>query len=72
MDIYNRENIPVPVPVNWKVKDTNTVCPGSSDPFYTVTYNIKWGHYFLDTRYVKFLHKKNFNQKYLYKFSIFW
>ena len=25
-----------------------TVCPRSSDPFYKVSYYIKWGHYFLD------------------------
>ena len=29
----------------------NTLCPRSSDPFYIVTYYIKWGHYFLDTWY---------------------
>ena len=31
--------------------ESHTVCPGSSDPLYIVTYYIKWGHYFLDTRY---------------------
>ena len=30
---------------------TDTICPGSSDPFYLVTYYIKWGHYFLDIQY---------------------
>ena len=25
-----------------------TICPRSSDPFYIVTYYIKWGYYFLD------------------------
>ena len=29
----------------------DTVCPGSSDPLYIVTYYIKWGRYFLDRRY---------------------
>ena len=28
-----------------------TVCPGSNYPIYIVTYYIKWGNYFLDTRY---------------------
>ena len=28
--------------------DTITVCPRSSVPFYTVTYYIEWGHFFLD------------------------
>ena len=27
---------------------STTVCLRSSDPFYTVTSYIKWGHYFLD------------------------
>ena len=25
-----------------------TVCPRNSDPFYVVSYNIRWGNYFLD------------------------
>ena len=28
-----------------------TVCPGSRDPFYTISYLYKMGHYFLDTQY---------------------
>ena len=28
-----------------------TVCPGRSDSFYIVSYNIKKGHYFLGTQY---------------------
>ena len=32
---------------------TDTICPGSSDPFYIVTYCIKWGHYFLDIQYIE-------------------
>ena len=27
------------------------MCPGSSDPFFIVTYYIKWVTYFLDRRY---------------------
>ena len=30
----------------------HTVCPGRSDPFYIVTYYLKWGHYFLDIQYI--------------------
>ena len=41
---------------NMKVETTlpreYTVCPGSSDPFYTVRYLYRMGHYFLDTQYV--------------------
>ena len=29
-----------------------TMCPGSSDPFYKVTYYYKIGHYFLDIQYL--------------------
>ena len=28
--------------VRWKLQQTFTVCPGSSDPFYIVTYYMKW------------------------------
>ena len=39
--------------INWLKTSSvySTVCPGSSDPFYIVTYYIKWGHYFLDIQY---------------------
>ena len=39
-----------------------TICPGSSDPVYIVTYYIKWGHYFLDTQYNKKNHDFNIFQ----------
>ena len=49
-----------------KRPENHTACPRSSDPFYVVTYYIKWvtsswthsklhhemGHYFLDTQYL--------------------
>ena len=44
----------------------DTVCPRSSDPFYIVTYYIKWGHYFLDTRYKKEKNPKD--QQILYRY----
>ena len=41
----------------FNVFDKSTVCPGSTDPFYIVTYYIKWGDYFLDTRYINTFQK---------------
>ena len=32
--------------------DINTVCPGSSDPFYIASLLFKMGHYFLDILYL--------------------
>ena len=36
----------------WLEFKQNTVCPGSSDPFYIITYYIKVGYYFLDIQYI--------------------
>ena len=43
-----------------RVGKHHTVCPRNSDPFYIVTYYIKWGHHFLDRRYdaLKFAARK--------------